>query len=267
MGSQTIVIKLGGSSLQNNSVVENLALLIQNYRSQGKSLVVVHGGGPAINAALTARGITWNFIGGQRVTTPEMVETIETVLKKNINGMIVDILEKQDVPALGVSGNCNNLLLCEPANPELQRVGRVIDVNTSVIHHILQQAVPVIAPLGVDKDGLTYNINADWAAAKIAIALQASEIIYLTDQKGIWDENKQVLSQVNQFGLQKLVDTGVVVGGMLAKTQTILAALTSGVSIVRILHAEDVHQFLKGSTFGTTCSLKNISEGIADATV
>lgn len=251
-----LVIKLGGSSLLNENIVEKLSEMVRQYRKYDYDVIIVHGGGPAINAELTRRGITWSFIDGQRVTTPEMIETIEMVLKGSINGKVVRALDRMQIPAMGLSGSEGHLLFCEQANEELQRVGRVLEVNTCVLESVLNMPgspVPVVAPLGVGAAGDTFNINADWAAAKIAMAVSATELIYLTDQRGILNENKILLHDLDEAKLQALIDGGVVSGGMLAKAQTIMAAMLAGINKVRVLHAEDAMTGLWSDSVGTNC--------------
>jgi len=249
-----ILIKLGGSSLSNESVIDTLAALVGLYRQNGAQVFVVHGGGPAINAELTKKGIAWNFLEGQRITTPEMIDTIEMVLKGFINGKIVRALNRKSIAAAGLSGAENGLLQCEQMRPELQRVGRVTRVNAGWLADVASLgAVPVIAPLGVTDDGDVMNINADFAAAQIALALQADELIYLTDQKGIWDADKNILAEQTEADLRRLIDSQTVQGGMLAKTQTILAALAGGIDCVRILHAEDAVAGFHDRALGTRC--------------
>lgn len=263
MNKLRVLIKLGGSSLQNETVVFKLAELVKLYQKNQYDVFVVHGGGPAINAELTARGISWTFLNGQRITTPEMISTIEMVLKGKINGSLVRALNQAGIASIGVSGGENFLLECEQANPELQQVGKIISVNTSWLEGLSQingSTVPVVAPLGVDKKGLVYNINADWAAAKIAMSLKVDELVYLTDQKGILGADKTLLNQLNLQSLQNLIDTNVVQGGMLAKTQTIMAALQDGVKKITIRHAEDASTGYGVSSIGTHCSLQTSKE-------
>ena len=146
------------------SICEDLTLI----QSVGVSVVLVHGGGPAINEELTRRGISWEFVDGQRVTTPQMMDVIEMVLSGTVNRRIVRTLNHAGVRAVGMSGVDAQTLFCKQANPKLQQVGQIEKVNTEAIDAIIEStkgAVPVIAPVGIGKNGETYNINADWAAA------------------------------------------------------------------------------------------------------
>ena len=188
----TILIKLGGAALQDASLVHSICEDLIRIRSVGISVVIVHGGGPAINEELTRRGITWDFFEGQRITTPEMMEVIEATLCGTVNRRIVRTLNSAGVKAAGISGTDGRTLLCKVADPRLGQVGAVETVQTELIQSVLalkdeygHPAIPVIAPIGLGREGSAYNINADWAAAKIASALNVKKLFFLTDQDGI----------------------------------------------------------------------------------
>lgn len=250
-----IVIKLGGASLQNGATLHQLTLLVAGYRLQGYDIVVVHGGGPAINQELTARGIEWKFINGQRQTTPQMIGVIESVLAGKINAEVVQTLNAAGVQATGLSGATAETLLCTQVNQELQQVGEVQKVNVQHLEHLLAldgDTVVVLAPIGIGANGEKYNINADWAAAKIAIALKAERLVFLTDQSGVLDANKQVVRTLTATVAEKLIADGTISGGMYTKVMTMLNAVERGVGSVCVLNATGATSLLSAEFRGTT---------------
>lgn len=249
-----IVIKLGGSSLQNPGTQQELTALVRGYRDQGFAVIVVHGGGPAINQELTLRGIEWKFINGQRQTTPAMMGVIEDVLAGQINLHLVATLIAADIPAVGLSGAQEQMLLCSQASEELMQVGKIEAVQSDVIEKTLtlpNEPTPVIAPIGIDAAGAKYNINADWAAAKIAMSLKAEKLVFLTDQNGILDQNGQLVHHATPHLINKMINDGVISGGMYTKVMTMMTALTAGVGQVRVLNANVASQLLLNEQLGT----------------
>lgn len=269
MNSPRILIKLGGAALQTSAALEHVTETIRNYRSLGFKVIVVHGGGPAINAELTRRGITWEFVGGQRVTTPAMMEVIESTLCGYVNRKLVRALNAEGIPTVGLSGTDHQTLLCTPTSQELGLVGNIQIVDTRWIEQVLalpSSPLPMIAPLGVGLKGEAYNINADWAASHLAVALKVDQLLFVTDQTGIMDEEGQIISDVDADGLQNMIDCKVVSGGMLTKTRSVLHALKNGIPTVRILNAIDSKAGIPSGTLGTCCYLKPIfADVVADA--
>ena len=258
---QTILIKLGGATLQDERLVKTLCEDLSLIRSVGVKLVLVHGGGPAINEELTLRGITWEFFEGQRITTPEMMDVIEMTLCGKMNRKIVRALNRFGVPAVGVSGTDASTLLCKKQNERLGQVGQIVSVNTSVIRSLLDSgSIPVIAPIGVGKNGEAYNINADWAATRVAEALGIEKLLFVTDQDGILDEEKKLISEVDAGELEQLIETNIVHGGMLAKVRTILHGLKNGVKDMHILNGKDLHGLIRelftDDGVGTVCRVR-----------
>ncbi len=258
---QTILVKLGGAALQSAELVDSICEDLHHIRSVGVNVVLVHGGGPLINQELTARGIQWQFIDGQRVTTPEMMEVIEMVLCGLVNRRFVRALNKAGVRAVGMSGSDAGTLTCRQASAQLGQVGQINKVDTTIIHSILKDGIPVIAPIGVGSEGEAFNINADWAASMIAQALGIRKVLFLTDQDGILDRDSKLIQEIDAAELENLIDTGVVTGGMLAKTQTVLAALRNGVSDVHIASARRPHALIEelftDGGVGTICRLRS----------
>lgn len=257
MRQDLVVIKLGGASLIDPATRDQVVKTVRDYRRYDYDVVLVHGGGPAINAELTKRNISWTFVNGQRVTSHEMISVIETVLFGQINQELVAALNEGGVPAVGLSGANNNLLFCRQANEQLGLVGTVESVNTEIVQELLnpeKNVVPVIAPIGIGANAELYNINADWAAAKIAGALKAKKLIFLTDQNGILDQNQQLIEHTSDQDLYNLISEGVVSGGMYTKVQTVVDALKHGVSQVRILRGTNAYDGLWSDYVGTMCS-------------
>ncbi|MEW6057226.1 MAG: acetylglutamate kinase [Bdellovibrionota bacterium] len=264
----SLLVKIGGAALEEASLVKRICEDLHLIQSVGISLVVVHGGGPAINRELTSKGIAWEFVEGQRVTTPEMMEVIEMVLCGQVNRKIVKALNQTGASAVGISGTDGQTLLCKPASARLGLVGSIEKVNTTFIDSIRKtpakegfSAIPVVAPIGISRTGTTFNINADWAASRVAQALGVKKMIFLTDQDGILGETGQILQELDAGELETLIETGVVKGGMLAKTKTILHALKNGVTETHILNARRPHSLIEelftDQGIGTICRLRS----------
>ena len=250
--NRRIVIKLGGASLQNKNTLHELILLLRGLKKENADIIVVHGGGPAINEALAARKIQWKFINGLRQTTPEMMGVIDDVLANKINGEIVRALNKAKISAQGVSAAKDKILFCAASDPNLLQVGKVESVSLGSVEKCLASGkIPIVAPIGYGVDEIKYNINADWAAAKIAIEFKADDLIFLTDQDGILDEQKKLLAKVTTTDVAKLIETQVISGGMMTKVNTMMAALNGGVKQVRVLNAAQAGLFISQSELGT----------------
>lgn len=259
--SKTVLIKLGGAALEDSSLVASICADLSLIRSVGIQLVLVHGGGPAINRELTARGITWEFVDGQRVTTPEMMDVIEMVLRGHVNQKIVRTLNKAGMRAVGLSGADARTLQCKQSSVKLGQVGAIERVDTSFVRTTMADATPVIAPIGVGSTGKAFNINADWAAARVAESLGVRKLIFLTDQEGILDAQGKLIPELDAGELEQLIETGVVKGGMLAKVQTILHALRNGVTDVHVLNARRPHGLIEelftDRGVGTVCRVRS----------
>jgi acetylglutamate kinase len=235
MMPKLIVIKLGGSALENS--LSELSLTVQGHRERGDKVVLVHGGGPAINKELTTRGITWTFVNGQRRTTPDMMSVIEDVLAGSVNALVVKSLRQAGIAAHGLSGG--NFLFCRPVSEDLGLVGQVEVVACEAINEALARGeVPVIAPIGRGYDThMRFNVNADWAATQIAIALRADELTFLTDQNGILNSDGSLVKKADPSRLESMISSGVVSGGMCTKVLAMISAVRHGVAQVRVLNA------------------------------
>ncbi len=242
------LIKLGGSALNHESNLLILVELIKKLKERGDQIFLVHGGGPNINAELVLRGIQWTFIDGQRVTTAEMVGVIESTLCGSVNRKLVRFLNAHGILAFGCAGTDNQTLLCDQ-KINLGHVGEIKKVNSDWL--LSMTSLPVIAPIGTSQNGQALNINADWAASYLASALEVDELIFLTDQFGILDEEGQSIKAVDVEGLEQMIKYRVVSGGMLTKTLAIIHALNSGVKKVKVVHASDIFE-----DHSTTCNFE-----------
>lgn len=247
------VIKIGGAALVNSVAVENLAKAVLLLTEQGEQVVVVHGGGPMINKRLTEKEMTWAFHEGQRITTQEMMSVIESALGE-VNHMICKVLDQYGLKAVGIPGNHQEMFKCKPMDPNLGLVGEIVKVHShSVEDALLMGFVPVIAPIGVDHEGHSYNINADWGASALAVNLNSKVLIYATDQRGILDVNELPYDSLTLAQIKILMEKGGVTGGMLAKCRTIVNALESGVKKVCVTHALELHELIETRFGGTLC--------------
>lgn len=245
---QTIVIKYGGHAMKDEALRKSFALNIQLLRYIGVNPVIVHGGGPQIGNMLKQLGIQSEFRQGLRVTDDATMDVVEMVLVGKVNKEIVNLINTQGGRAVGLSGKDGRLIWAQKlemaveradAPPEiidLGKVGEVVAVDTSVITS-LQAAnfVPVIAPVGVDEDGNTYNINADSVASAVAVAVGAKKLILLTDVAGVLDKNGKLISSMTLHQAAHALEQGVVTGGMIPKIKCCLEAVDGGVSKAHIL--------------------------------
>jgi len=246
-----IVVKFGGHAMQDENGA--FAKAIAAAQSEGVALVIVHGGGPQIDAALRAEEITSEFIGGFRVTTPEIFEVVERVLAQEVGPAVVRSLQKAGVNAVALSGRTSESLIAEPLRKlvdgtpaDLGLVGVITAVNPQAIKNALKGGqVPVVSPIAIDesfKGGL--NVNADLAAAAIAGALDAQCLIIMTDVAGIyrsWPDISSLISEIsaNELGLIK----ATFAEGMAPKVQACLDAINGGASAVRIIDGTDPSAF------------------------
>ncbi len=261
---QKMLIKIGGAPLENPDLVKKLCNDLSLLRASGISLVLVHGGGKAINKALEQRGIEWSFSDGQRVTSKEMMGVVEEVLCGQVNKNLVRWLNAHGVKAVGLSGVDGQLMTCSRLDEKLGEVGKIESVNVEVIENFLegqkksnQGYIPVISSVGATIDGFPLNINADNVCMALATALGISKVIYLTDEDGILNAEGQLISSVDRVGLKHLLESRTVTGGMYTKVKTILEALDSGVQQVHIVNGSRPHSLIEevftNKGVGTIC--------------
>ena len=254
----TIVIKYGGHAMGDPKLAKSFARDIGLMKEVGIFPVVIHGGGPQIAEKLKTKNKTSKFVDGLRVTDAETVKVVEDVLANEINTEIVKAISDSGGKAIGLSGNKNNLLSATKLNVEVKNsdsnieriidigfVGQPINANTELIkQHIYEGEIPVIAPLGIDKDGNSYNINADTAAGFIAGKLKANKLLLLTDVAGVLDKDKKLIPSLKLENAIEIVNEDFVVGGMKPKITTCIEAMKSGVTKSTILDGRIPHSLV-----------------------
>lgn len=231
-----VVIKLGGHAMGSDEGMEMFARDVVLMQMVGVNPVVVHGGGPMINAMLDKLDIQSEFVNGKRVTDEATVEVVEMVLSGRVNKRIVQAINAQGGKAVGLSGKDANLVVCDQTNPDLGFVGTPTDIDPSVLENLFDNnTIPVIAPLGAGRDGETFNINGDTMAGAIAGALNADRLLLLTDVPGVKNAKGDVVTELKANQIREMIADGTVAGGMIPKTETALDALDNGVRAVVIL--------------------------------
>ncbi len=232
----TVVIKFGGHAMSSADAMAGFARDVTLMSHVGVRPVVVHGGGPMINEMLGRLGIETSFIGGKRVSDAETVRVAEMVLRGHVGARIVQAICREGGRAVGLSGLDANLMVCDPADPELGFVGRPAEIDVEVLNRLHEGGmIPVIAPIGAGREGETYNVNGDTAAGAIAAGLKADRMLLLTDVAGVKDETGRVLPELSAARIREMIRDRVILGGMIPKTETALAALEGGVRAVVIL--------------------------------
>jgi acetylglutamate kinase len=248
--NKTVVIKYGGAAMEQADLKEHFALDVIYLKFVGINPVIVHGGGPQIGALMKRLGKEPQFIGGMRVTDEETVEIVEMVLVGKINKQIVGLINHHGGRAVGLSGKDADLIRAHrrlhrlPSGEEvdLGLVGEVEAVNPDPIRLLEEHGfIPVIAPVGVGSRGETYNINADLVAGEIAAALGAEKLIHLTDVQGILDASGKLVSTLSRQDAERLVQDGVIDGGMLPKVESSLRALKGGTAKAHIIDGRVPH--------------------------
>ena len=243
---RTVVVKYGGAAMDDPALRESFANDIVLMRYVGMNPVVVHGGGPQVTAHIEKLGGKATFVDGYRVTTAEDLEVVRMVLAGVINKDIVALINRHGTMAAGLSGEDGALVRVRKkiGTTDLGFVGDVEQVNPGIVTDLLRDFIPVIATLGVDENGQTYNVNADEVAAAIAEALGAEKLVFLTNVNGILDGSGSLLTQVSTDGVERLRSDGVLTAGMLPKVDAALRAIKGGVPRVTILDGRAEHALL-----------------------
>ena len=232
----TVVIKLGGHAMGSDEAMEEFARDVVLMQMVGIQPVVVHGGGPMINAMLDKLEIKSDFVNGKRVTDKATVEVVEMVLSGTVNKRIVQAINMAGGKAVGLSGKDANLMICDQTNPDLGFVGTPSYMNPQVLRDMAENGtIPVIAPLGAGRDGETFNVNGDTAAGAIAGALKADRLLLLTDVSGVKNAEGEVMTELSAQKIRDLIADGTIAGDMIPKTETALDAIKDGVRAVVIL--------------------------------
>jgi acetylglutamate kinase len=261
----TVVIKYGGHAMGEQILAENFGRDIALLKQVGVNPVIVHGGGPQINAMLKRLAIKSTFVDGLRVTDAAMVEVVEMVLAGTVNKHVAALINQAGALAVGICGKDGNLIRARKLQRtvrdpdsrierelDLGFVGEPTEIDVRVIHALTGAGlIPVIAPVGWGEDGQTYNINADTVAGAVAGALGAKRLLMLTDVPGVLDADKKLLPDLTIADVDRLCAEGVITGGMIPKVETCVAAVRGGVKAAVILdgklpHACLLEMFLQG---------------------
>ena len=241
---EKIVIKYGGNVLIDRKVFDNFISDINLLNKLGLSIIVVHGGGPRIKRELDKRKIISKFINGLRVTNKSIIDIVEEVLI-DFNIDIVNSLKKLGTEATSFHTKKDNIIEVKPEREELGFVGIPRKINTNLIIKALNKnKIPIIAPLGLGKDNQTFNINGDTAASAIAKKLKARRLILMTNVEGVYDDKKNLISEIKPFDLDNLIKWKIVEGGMIPKIENCVDAVENGVRGVVILDGRKPHSIL-----------------------
>ena len=242
--NEKIVIKYGGNVLIDRNVFNNFILDINILNKLGLSLIIVHGGGPRIKRELDKKKIDSKFINGLRVTDKNIVKIVEEVLI-DFNNDIVENLKKLGSKAVSFHTQKNNIINVVPEREELGFVGNPNKINSQMIDDAINKnEIPIVAPLGIGADKLTYNINGDTAASAIAKKLKSRRLLLMTNVEGVYDDQKKLISEIKPLDLENLIKWKVVQGGMIPKIQNCVDAVKNGVRGVVILDGRKPHSIL-----------------------
>ncbi len=239
-----IVIKCGGSVLVDQNLFNIFIKDITTLNKLGFIPIVVHGGGKRISNRLNGLGIESEFIKGLRVTSKETIEVVEQVLIE-FNQEIVEALKKQFCNSQAINSKENNIINVIKENEKLGFVGTPTTIDKSIIDKIVNdKKVPVIAPLGLDKNNQTYNINADTAAGSIAKKIEARRLIIMSDVEGVLNNNKKLIPEINSDSIKDLINNETITGGMIPKINNCLDVASNGVRGVVIMDGRKNHSIL-----------------------
>lgn len=254
----TLVVKYGGNAMVDEELQASFARDVVLMKLVGMNPVIVHGGGPQIGQLLDRLNIESSFVDGMRVTSGEAMDVVEMVLGAAINKKIVRLIQQHGGKAVGLTGKDGDLIRAEklevtrsspdmiqPEIIDIGHVGRVQEINTEVLNLMISSNfIPVIAPIGVGEDGMSYNINADLVAGKIAEVLNAEKLILLSNVQGLQDKQGNTLTGLNAARVQELIDDGTIDGGMLPKIDCALSAVLNGVKTSHIIDGRVPHAAL-----------------------
>ena len=242
--NEKIVIKYGGNVLIDRNVFNNFISDINVLNKLGLSIIVVHGGGPRIKRELDKKNIVSKFINGLRVTDKSIIDIVEKVLI-DFNKDIVNSLKKLGCEAISFHTQQNNTIDVEPEKEELGFVGIPKKININLIESSLNEnKIPIIAPLGKGKNNQTFNINGDTAASAIAKKLKSRRLILMTNVEGVYDDKKNLISEIKPLDLENLIKWKIVEGGMIPKIENCVNAVENGVRGVVILDGRKPHSIL-----------------------
>jgi acetylglutamate kinase len=254
---QTVVVKYGGRAMLSEELKQGVIADCILLKLVGIHPVLVHGGASDIEQMLKRLGKSWEFVRGQRVTDGETMEIVEMVLAGRVNKEIASLINKLGGKGIGLSGKDGNLIEARkqmlPAEPggepvDLGFVGEITRVNPEIIETVMKEGyIPVVAPIGVGRDGETYNINADYAAGAVAAALKANKLVLLTDVEGILedrDDPSSLISVIRAGEVPDYIERGIIAGGMIPKVECCVHALSQGVGRTHIIDGRILHSIL-----------------------
>lgn len=249
-----LLIKIGGALLDESASRDRLAVEIAAAAREHQT-VVVHGGGKQMTRFLAERGVESKFVNGLRVSTPDVIDAVLKVFAGSVNKELVGAFTRAGATAVGICGLDGGLVECEQWSPELGQVGRPARANAALLDLLTQNRfLPVIACVGGDAQGRAYNVNADQMASAIATAFRADRLLFLTDVEGVRGGAGATLAELNAPGARALISDGIAAGGMQAKLEAALAAL-SAVAKIHIAsgnHPGIVSDLVKGERIGTS---------------
>jgi acetylglutamate kinase len=245
---KTVVIKYGGSAMEDPALADLFAQDVVLMRLVGMNPVVVHGGGPQISDLMRRLGKEPEFVDGLRVTDAETVDIVRMALVGKVNREIVASVNQHGSYAVGLSGEDAGLITVAPRDERLGFVGDVRRIDPSILQRLLrEELIPIVATVGVDEAGQAYNVNADTVAGAIAEALAAEKLVYLTNVTGLYrdlTDEDSLISHIDATGLRELIDTGAISQGMIPKLRSCVDALKAGVARTHILDGRIPHALL-----------------------
>ncbi len=252
LSGKRVVIKFGGNAMLNDELTEKILQDVTLLKYVGVNPILVHGGGPDINNMLNKLNIETSFVNGLRVTDKASIEVVQMVLTGKINKSIVSKLNNLGAKAVGLCGLDSKMIQCKKAEPvngvDLGYVGEIVHIEKRLLELLSDdEYIPVIAPIGVDEDGQSYNINADIVAGEIASTLQAEKLIFLTDVDGIRTDRadeKTLISEISVERIHELIKSGIIEGGMIPKVQGCIKGIEQGVNRTHILDGTIPHPIL-----------------------
>ncbi len=249
--NKTVIIKYGGSAMIDQKLKETVILDIILMKFVGINPVIIHGGGKAISSLMKKLDKEVLFVDGYRFTDKETMDITEMVLTGQINKEIVALINHNGGKGVGISGKDGNLIKAKKKDimtKDLGFVGDIIEINPEILNVLDNNGfIPIVSPVAIGENGETYNINADIVASEIAIKLNASKIIYITDVKGIYkdfEKSDEIYHTLTYKGLEKLIDEGKIQGGMIPKLDACLKALARGIEKIHIIDGKIQHSIL-----------------------
>lgn len=252
LSGKTVVVKYGGNAMVDKALTRTIMQDVTLLKYVGVNPILVHGGGPDINKMLSALNVESSFHDGLRITSEETMDVVQMVLTGKINKNIVSEINCLGGAAIGLCGKDGNLILAKkklsPDGVDLGCVGEVVSINDKILNLLAKDAyIPVIAPIGVDEQGQSYNINADTVAGEIAAALSAEKLMFLTDIDGIRrdpEDPASIISVISVAEIYDLIDKGVISGGMIPKVKGCIKGIEKGVNRTHIINGTIAHPIL-----------------------